>query len=244
MPRVRSTKRHIGGRSRPYKKRRRVGTMVTRDLNLYSPPVVPLMYGINTGFPQQIKVRLRYVDEYVMTSTAGSTVTQTFRMNSIFDPDFTGVGHQPYGHDQWSPLYTTYVVLGSKLKATWSPLTEDDVATSRGPWNVLTVGDDDGSVPGSALASCELPRCDNKVLGSKVGGNNIKVTSLTYSPVRDLGLDPFDDTVGAAVGSNPSRIYFGSCQSNDANSTTSSVMLKVEMEFLVLFRGSKNQAQS
>jgi len=229
---------------RPYKKRTPVGSKVTRDLNIFSPPVVPLMYGINTGFPQQMKVRLRYVDEYIMTSTAGSTVTQTFRMNSIFDPDFTGVGHQPYGHDQWSPLYNTYVVLGSKLKATWSPLTENDVGTSRGPWNVLTVGDDDGSVPGSVLATCELPRCDNKVVCSKLGGNNMKVTTLTYSPVRDLGLDPFDDTVGAAVGANPSRVYFGSCQANDINSTTSSLMLKVEIEYLVLFRGSKNQAQS
>lgn len=244
MPRV--VRRRFRGRLRkkPYSRRRGLGSVTTALANRYEPSTIPLNYPPNFGFPQQLKVRMKYIDEYVMTSTAGSQVIQTFRMNSIFDPDFTGIGHQPYGHDQWSPLYTKYVVLGSKLVATWSPLSESDVATSKGPWNVMTVGDDDGSLPGNTLTCAELPRSDHKVLGAKNGGNGVQRTMLTYSPQRDLGRNYQDDTVGATVGSNPTYVYFGSCVCNDANSTTSSVMLKVEMEFLVLFTESKNQAAS
>ena len=39
-----------------------------------------------------------------------------FRMNSIYDPDQTGVGHQPYGHDQLAEIYSRYRVNGFKYE--------------------------------------------------------------------------------------------------------------------------------
>lgn len=33
-----------------------------------------------------------------------------FRLNSLFDPDFTYTGHQPYGFDQLASIYGQYVV--------------------------------------------------------------------------------------------------------------------------------------
>jgi hypothetical protein len=33
-----------------------------------------------------------------------------FRANSIFDPDLTSAGHQPYGHDTLQNIYKSYVV--------------------------------------------------------------------------------------------------------------------------------------
>lgn len=38
-----------------------------------------------------------------------------FRANSLFDPDFTGVGAQPRGFDQWVTLYDAFCVLSSTL---------------------------------------------------------------------------------------------------------------------------------
>ncbi len=42
-----------------------------------------------------------------------------FRCNSLFDPDFTAAGHQPRGFDQMSLLFQRYMVVGSRMKASF-----------------------------------------------------------------------------------------------------------------------------
>lgn len=37
-------------------------------------------------------------------------VDQIYRLNSIFDPDLTNLGHQPYGRDTYATLYNRYRV--------------------------------------------------------------------------------------------------------------------------------------
>jgi len=44
-----------------------------------------------------------------------------YRCQSAFDPDFTGVGHQPRGFDELMALYDHYVVLSSTCNATFMP---------------------------------------------------------------------------------------------------------------------------
>lgn len=47
------------------------------------------------------------------TDTGGGTVVgtqQVMRLNSLYDPDYTGSGHQPYGFDQMSGMYQKYRV--------------------------------------------------------------------------------------------------------------------------------------
>lgn len=46
-------------------------------------------------------------------------VTNVFRANSVFDPDFTGGGHQPRGFDQMAVLFNKYTVVGSKITASY-----------------------------------------------------------------------------------------------------------------------------
>lgn len=245
MPRVRRGKRYAPGRKKPYSRRRKPGTTFVRDVSRYEPAVVPLMGMPNGfGFPQQVKVRLRYVDVLTMTSTAGAITKNAFSMNSLYDPDYTGVGHQPYGFDQWGALYQYYTVLGSKLTCHWSPNSQDDNAHPFGPWHVGVVGDDDGSTPGSGVTSAELPRCDSKLLGTKNAGSNIVETVVTYSPQRDLGADPYDDSVGALISASPSKQYYGVAWAQDIPGNTSVLTLKVEIEYVVLFKTAKNQAGS
>lgn len=59
-------------------------------------------------------VTLRYVEHLVQAADA-TVATHQFRANSVFDPDLSGVGHQPRGFDQWMVLYSDWAVLSSTI---------------------------------------------------------------------------------------------------------------------------------
>jgi len=65
-------------------------------------------------FPQNALVHLPYFEYPTLTTTlAGVTyVEYDWRLNSLFDPNYTETGHQPRGFDQLSSLFTQYLVLG------------------------------------------------------------------------------------------------------------------------------------
>lgn len=65
------------------------------------------------------KQRFRYCDQIELNATSGVPAVYSFRANSLFDPDYTGTGHQPIGFDQLMNFYTHYTVIGAKLTATF-----------------------------------------------------------------------------------------------------------------------------
>jgi len=66
--------------------------------------------------PGKLQVVMRYSTTVNLSNTlAGTTENYLFRTNSIFDPDFTGIGHQPLGHDQWAAFYNRYKVVRSNI---------------------------------------------------------------------------------------------------------------------------------
>jgi len=70
-------------------------------------------------WPDVLAVKMCYNDVRPITAV-GNEGVYTYRMNSVFDPDFTGVGGQPEGFDQLKALYSRYRVmaLGVDVKAT------------------------------------------------------------------------------------------------------------------------------
>jgi len=66
--------------------------------------------------------KLNYVvNDQSLVSTLGSTGDYQFRLNSLFDPDLTGGGHQPMGFDQITPLYNRYRVFSVSYRITFYP---------------------------------------------------------------------------------------------------------------------------
>ncbi len=61
---------------------------------------------------------MRYATTIQLNAGVGGLPsTHLFNAASIYDPDRTGAGHQPFGRDEISALYDNYVVLGSKCIA-------------------------------------------------------------------------------------------------------------------------------
>lgn len=69
------------------------------------------------GLAKKHTARLRYSQMVTLDPTAGTIAAHIFRANSLFDPDQSGLGHQPYGFDQLMQWYDHYTVIGSKMTA-------------------------------------------------------------------------------------------------------------------------------
>lgn len=61
-----------------------------------------------------------YYDYYKsMTYVAGGNAGRVFSANGAYDPDISGIGHQPMGFDQMMAIYEQFVVLRSHIKVTF-----------------------------------------------------------------------------------------------------------------------------
>jgi hypothetical protein len=63
-----------------------------------------------TGFPNEMRVVLPYAENSRINPGAVYGYDSVYNGNSVFDPENTGVGHQPRGFDQWAAVYNQYRV--------------------------------------------------------------------------------------------------------------------------------------
>ncbi len=70
--------------------------------------------------PKMVHVTFTFVWKGTITeAAAGVGAYQVFRSNSLYDPDYTGVGAQPLGFDQWSTLFGVYRVYAMRYEVTF-----------------------------------------------------------------------------------------------------------------------------
>lgn len=152
-----------------------------------------------TFLPDKLMMKMKYSDTFTFGSIGYNE--RLYNGNSIFDPDRTGVGHQPYGFDQISSLYGQYKVHGCKIKITAinnsSVVTADfSVTPVQGSVSILT----------STQQSRELPY--NKYRNIPVLGSNNKVIISMYMSSKVIfGNKIYDDDYSALITANPAIIW-------------------------------------
>jgi len=99
-----------------YKKRRRSFKRRTYKRKAYKAKRRPLRIPRSPpgqGLPNQIICKFRYAEEINIDATTISAYV--FRANSLYDPNYTGTGHQPAPYDQMKLFYKKFKVIGSKI---------------------------------------------------------------------------------------------------------------------------------
>jgi hypothetical protein len=79
-------------------------------------------------FPQRWNGLLTYATNSALAVSAGTGVfgaENVFRLNSLFDPDYTFAGHQPYGFDTLTSVYNSYLVTACTVDMTFTDPTID-----------------------------------------------------------------------------------------------------------------------
>lgn len=88
-------------------------------------------------FPPSRRYSLSYGNVFSLSGSGTGNVygtAQSYRLNSLFDPDLTGSGTQPYGYDQITPIYNLYKVLRATVE-----LDAENTSTSAGTLTLCVV---------------------------------------------------------------------------------------------------------
>lgn len=183
-------------------------------------------------FADKYRFNMRYCQEIAIAGGLSTFGFNTFSMNSIFDPDTTGAGHQPMGRDQLAAIYNRYIVTGAKITATYA-FSPSDATPS---WVGITVHENSTfsatSTPVEELI--EQGKTVYRCISAGDGGNPIVTLSRSVScrkefSVRDLMGNM--EEYGSLVGTSPANGLFATCWiagTNGAASPGCDVMVKIE----------------
>jgi len=159
--------------------------------------------------PLQTKLRaqLNYSDYFNLdVGVAGTTAEYIFSANGCFDPNITGVGHQPRGFDQLIALYDHFVVIGVKLYLT---------AVNSDATNGNILGcyvTDSSAVAGDVFYPLESRMVSYGVVSPEAGSSSTTI-SLACNPNTFLGRSsPLSDPeLKGSVSANPTEQAFLHC---------------------------------
>ena len=192
-------------------------------------------------FPTRMQARLRYCETVSVTQSVNVAGNFCYIANGIYDPNSSGAGHQPYGHDTYSSIYNQYTVLSSKIKVT--PTRFNSAS------NVITWGIGIEDAPSSgAAADTWAERPEYSVIASCRGDGATGGKPLTKSWNR-MKRFPHADTyraLSAVFGSNPSETETFNIivQSADVITALGTVYFFVELEYICEFYELKDLGSS
>lgn len=147
------------------------------------------------NFPAYVDVCLKYNELFTINAGSGTSALHLFRANSVFDPNFTGVGHQPLGFDEWAAVYGKYRVIKSscKIMACMNGVS----TTSQAIFGVRTTSDSGTTT--NITRNMEQTNCK----WTMVTGSLEPKTLTCYWNIKSVASMSNEDNLNAAVTGNP-----------------------------------------
>lgn len=179
-----------------------------------------------------IKARLTYCEAINLNPGIASCASYVFAANGLYDPNITGVGHQPAGFDQYMALYSEYVVTKSWIKI---------VATNTDPNSQQCIGIsflDKATTSIDARKYIEQGSCKWTCIDTYKSGS---VATLTHvADIRKVSTQDIftEDNFAADATRNPADTHHWHIWAApmDFNTDTSGVNVVVEIQYEVYFR--------
>lgn len=196
--------------------------------------------------PKKTVRRFRYSTTLQLDPIAGANPKfHVFDMNSMFDPDHTGIGHQPCGFDQYvGVLYDHYTVIGSKITVSFN--TTSSSATS-GTVRVGITPKDEPSMSLNTQTLIEQGRTRTTVV-SPLSSNNSKYLSYKMNPAKFLGISKpmASSNLRGSATANPSEGAYWIVWAANIDGTTDSqnVFCTVLIEYMAVLSEPKFLAGS
>lgn len=189
-----------------------------------------------TAIPSAKRILMTYSTNNTIVEAAAGTGTATFyRLNSVYDPDASGVGTVCAGYSTWAALFYNYRVSRVTVRAVLF-----GQGSTGGVINLTVL-----PVPGQAVLPTNpvLWRSGRGATHTTVvpqadGGKNSMSHTRTYDIARWLGVSKqqylSDMDFSGAVGSNPLRqLYFAVTVNSCMGSTPARVVFQLDITYEV-----------
>lgn len=188
--------------------------------------------GPATPLGNTFKYTTRYyeTDLEINPAAGGLATTIVYSANGLYDPNITGVGHQPLGFDELMVMYDHYTVIGSRIRVNYN---------NRDPVQNVTCGvyiSDVASVQTDARVIIENGLGKYKQL-SQLGANNSGSLVLKHSPktfFNQKNIVGEKDYSGTASANPTEQSYFHIWAANPAATDGGIVRATVEIEYIAM----------
>lgn len=212
---------------------------MTMPVNWGRPPTDP--------FAPSMTRALEYTDRF--TFTAGGSglygTEQIMRLNSLFDPDLTGTGHQPYGFDQLAALYFRYKVHKVKLSLEFADPSGDGIVIAVAVQNT----DSSQAITGSSQSSvAERPNVFTHAISNTGDQDFIFESVVDIEKIDGLTKNQFEANIeeySALCTASPTRTpYVRIAIAALDQSSTPTLVCRLRMSFFTTFYSRTTLAQS
>jgi len=191
---------------------------------------------LGLGFPKRMVMTHKYAELIDIVSTAGVLGKHLFNCNGMFDPNSTGVGHQPLYYDQMAALYNHYTVIGSKIKLTVTPTATADELTYVGTWL-----DDDTTSTVIATVMDMAERSSGKIRQIAPNMNNSLVFYNNWSAKKTFGGSVLaNDNLQGTISANPTENSFFAIGVGSGSAANTSVQVFVEITYTAVWEELKD----
>lgn len=197
-------------------------------------------------FAQRYITKMKYAEQVQVTGPGlGGLATFRFNLNSIHDPNQTGIGHQPYGHDTMATLYNRYRVI--KVNYAISALATG--STSGNQYSIVAAlpANEVVNLSGGVAEAQENPRCKFITQAPDAGLKVLRGTVYLPSLVgRSKAQYMADDRYQAQYGASPNELAILNIYTGLLNggAETVSMQLNVMLEYVVESFDVKTLTQS
>jgi len=159
--------------------------------------------------------------------TAAGLSVQTFRLNSLYDPDETGAGVQPVGFDEIMALYTYYRVEKVRVKIT---------AVSAGSAAIIATQLAQSSTDPTQITAMAANNTGRAELIAGTYGHNRSVIVYDVDIKDYLGLKSnIDDNLMAQASASPTRVVHLHVGMEEIDLSAKDISLFCEFEFRTRF---------
>lgn len=162
--------------------------------------VTTLIRNPDSSLPDRMITKHKFVTQFTLNPGLGATAWYGFRANGIYDPDYSGAGHQPLYRDEFAVLYSEYAVISSRIKVTAFP-GNAGVSTSTAFVCILRT-DKTSGLPTGPTHLLECADMHYTVMGNSAAKSH-SVVRHRHS-YKDIGLKDYTEGTNlVAVGANP-----------------------------------------